>query len=99
MPQNRGISDLTAWTLASDESGDSEIACGGQVIRALAAVTLLIGDAVFISADGTVSKSVTTADFLKSAGLVIGGRAFGRNAIQRANDVGAQCALATQEVY
>jgi len=75
------------------------LACGGLIIRAKAALTLAIGDAVFISGDGTVSKSVTTADFLKAAGVVIGGRAFGRHAIQRAADVGLAAALVNEEVY
>lgn len=96
MPQNKHFNGFS-WILVGDE--ESEIATGGIVVRAKAAVALLLGDAVFISADGTVSKSTTTADFLKGAGIVIGGRTFGRNAIQRANDVGLQCAAANEEVY
>lgn len=100
MPQNKPLSlGVGAWTLVSDEGGDTELSCGGQVVRALAAVTLLIGDAVYISGDGTVTKDAVTGNHLKLAGIVVGGRAFGRTAIQRAADVGSQAALATQEVY
>lgn len=97
MPQNKEFNGIS-WIILTDEV-DNEIACGGIVLRAKAAAALLIGDAVWISADGTVNKSATTADFLKLAGIVLGGRAFGRNAIQRANDVGLQCANANEEVY
>lgn len=100
MPQNKALSlGVSSWTLVSDEGGDTEIACGGQVLRALAGGTLNVGDAVIITADGTVNKDTTTGNHLKAAGIVVGGRAFGRNAIQRANDVGSQAALVNQEVY
>lgn len=99
MPQTKNITVGTSWTLLTDESGDTELACGGLVIRAKAGATLLIGDAVFISAAGAVNKSVTAADHLKAAGLVIGGRNFGRHAIQREADVGLTAALVNEEVY
>jgi len=100
MPQNKALSGgVASWMLLTDEGGDTELATGGLVVRAKAAATLLLGDAVWISGDGTVNKSTVAADHQKSAGLVIGGRAFGRNAIQRQNDVGSQCALVNEEVY
>lgn len=99
MPQTKNITVATSWTLLTDEGGDTELACGGLVIRAKAGGTLLVGDAVFISAAGTVNKSVTAADHLKAAGIVIGGRNFGRHAIQREGDVGLTAALVNEEVY
>lgn len=100
MPQNKALSaGVASWLLLTDEGGDTELACGGIVVRAKAALTLAVGDAVWISGDGIVSKSLVTADFLKVAGVVLGGRAFGRNAIQRQNDVGVQCALINEEVF
>lgn len=99
MPQTKNITLATSWTLLTDEGGDTELACGGIVIRAKAGATLLVGDAVFISGDGTVNKSAVAADHLKAAGIVIGGRGFGRHAIQRLADVGVQAALVNEEVY
>jgi len=100
MPQNKPLSaGETSWSLLTDEGGDTEIACGGLVVRAKAALTLLIGDAVWISGDGTVSKTAVAADHQKAAGLVIGGRAFGRSAVQRQNDVGVQAGLVNEEIY
>lgn len=100
MPQNKAISaGGSSWVLVTDEGGDTELACGGLVVRAKAGGTLKVGDAVIITGDGTVNIDTVTGNHLKAAGLVIGGRSFGRNAIQRAADVGLACALVNEEVY
>lgn len=99
MAQNKGLQGMS-WILVTDEFGDSEIASGGLVVRAKAAAALNVGDAVFLSADGTVNKSTTAGNHLLAPGIVIGGRQFGRQAIQRVNDVGAvAAAAANEEVY
>ncbi len=98
MAQIRGVT-VMPWILSNDEGGDSEIASGGLVLRAIAGGTLLVGDAVILTANGTVNKDTVTGNHLKACGIVLGGRNFGRNMIQRKLDVGAQAALVNQEVY
>jgi len=99
MPGNKQIGSLSSWILLTDDYGDTELTVGGLCIRAKAGATLLVGDAVFISAAGAVNKSTTAADHLKAAGIVIGGRNFGRGAIQRSADIGLTAALVNEEVY
>lgn len=98
MAQIRGLT-VMPWILANDEGGDTEIASGGMVLRALAGNTLKVGDSVILTANGTVSSDIVTGNHLKAAGIVLGGRNFGRQAIQRKNDVGQVAALINQEVY
>ena len=52
---------------ASDELTNGAV--GGQVHRFAAGGTLLVGDAVFISAANTVNKSATVGDYANFVGL------------------------------
>ena len=100
MPDLREISNLP-WLIGDDEiEAIRGINVGGRVVRYTAAAALNVGDAVFISAAGTVNKSTVAADHLKRAGIVVGGEAIGaaRVAVQRAADVGKAAAAAGQAV-
>ena len=98
MPGNRAATNLP-WIICNDEL-EGEIAVGGLIVQAKAGGTLLIGDAVFISAAGTVNKSTVAADHTKQCGLVVGGQRYGhRQIVQRQLDVGLQAALVNEFVY
>lgn len=93
------------WILTSDGLGEDngQYACGGLVLVAKAAATLLIGDAVFWSAAGVVNKSTVAGDRLKKAGIVIGGvpravQDYTLEALQSSLDIGEQAALVNQSV-
>lgn len=93
------------WVLTNDMLGEDngQFATGGLVLVAKAAATLLIGDAVFWSAAGTVNKSTTAGDRLKKAGIVVGGvqRAvedYTMEALQSSLDIGETAALVNQPV-
>lgn len=61
------------WIINSVKSGEDKDTVGGVVILAKAAVSLLGGDAVFVSDDLTVSKSVTAGDYSRRCGIVVSG--------------------------
>jgi hypothetical protein len=93
------------WILTNDAGGEDlgAFACGGYVVVATAAATLLIGDAVFWSAAFNVNKSIVAGDRLKRAGIVVGGvqRAvedYTAEVLQNALDVGEVAALVNQPV-
>lgn len=93
------------WILNNDANGDDAgaFATGGLVVLAKAAVTLLIGDAVFWSAAGVVSKTTVAGDRLKRAGIVVGGVSRGLTdyileALQTPLDIGEQAALVNETV-
>lgn len=93
------------WILTNDSLGEDlgQFATGGLVLVAKAAATLLIGDAVFWSAAGTVNKSTVAGDRLKKCGIVIGGvprgvQDYTLEALQSSLDIGEQAALVNQAV-
>jgi hypothetical protein len=46
---------------------------GGSVESFIASGTLLVGDAVYLSADNTVTKAAVAANYVKFVGIVVGG--------------------------
>lgn len=54
----------------------------------IAADTLLVGDVVFCSDDGTVNKSDTAADYVAFVGVVVGGTKTGLTVSNNLADVG-----------
>lgn len=93
------------WILTNDANGEDlgAFACGGYVVVATAAATLLIGDAVFWSAAFNVNKSTTAGDRLKRAGIVVGSvpravQDYTLEALQSTLDIGDQAALVNQAV-
>lgn len=55
----------------NDAPGSTDL--GGDVATFTASGTLLVGDAVYLSADNTVAKSTTAANYAKFIGIVVGG--------------------------
>ena len=55
-------------------SDDAPPLPGGQVVRLIAGAALNVGDAVYLSAAGTVNKSITPANYQTAIGIVIGGK-------------------------
>lgn len=49
---------------------------GGDIRIYTASGTLLVGDVVYFSAANTVAKSATQADYIKFAGVVVGGESL-----------------------
>lgn len=72
---------------------------GGRCAAYTAAVALLIGDAVWLSASQTVSKSAVTADHLKRIGIVVGGKALFNDVSTDALDVGDPAAAINDMVF
>jgi hypothetical protein len=56
---------------SATDPGSSEF--GGQVQTFVASGTLLVGDAVYLSADNTVAKAAVAANYVKFIGIVVGG--------------------------
>lgn len=72
---------------------------GGRVIRFKAnATTLLVGDPVFFSAADTVDKSGTTANYIRFAGIVVGGNGTRYQVAHDTSMVGMTAALAGEDV-
>jgi hypothetical protein len=55
-------------------SDDAPPLPGGEVVRLIAAGTLNVGDAVYLSAAGTVAKAAVAANYQTAMGIVVGGR-------------------------
>lgn len=72
---------------------------GGMVELLTAAAALLVGDAVFASANDTVDKSVSAGNQGKPAGIVVGGEATGLECCDQASDVGVAAAATGQKVW
>lgn len=72
---------------------------GGQVRAYQASGTLLIGDVVYFSANNTVAKSATLANYNAEAGVVIGGQSVSNRATIVAADVGTTAATNGQVVW
>lgn len=60
--------------LRNSISDDAPPLPGGQVVRLIAGASLNVGDAVYLSAAGTVNKSTTAANYQTAIGIVVGGR-------------------------
>jgi len=72
---------------------------GGRVIRFKAnATTLLVGDPVFFAAADTVDKSGTTANYIRFAGVVVGGNGTRYQVAHDSSMVGMTAALAGEDV-
>lgn len=56
---------------------DSQAGVGGNTVVMIAEAALKIGDVVFISAENSVNKSGTQADYQAAAGVVVGGGSSG----------------------
>jgi hypothetical protein len=67
---------LLSW-LTLDESPDLIVSPGGIVVPLIPAAALLLGDAVYLSADKTVNKSAVAANGALRCGIVVGGDATG----------------------
>lgn len=93
------------WIIQNDALGEDAgaFAVGGIANVYTAGATLLIGDAVFISAAFTVNKSVVAGDRLKRAGIVVGGLTRSvvsgtLEALQNLIDVGDQAAVVNDPI-
>lgn len=72
----------TRWPyIEYGSDGDTRASIGGPVIKFKAAAALLLGDAVYLSADGTVNKSGTVGNHSKRIGVVVGGANTGNEVI------------------
>lgn len=71
---------------------------GGITFEFTAATALLVGDAVYLDANGKAAKSLTSADYLKCLGIVVGGTNTFMHAITRELDVGVSAADADETV-
>lgn len=65
------------WILAGASDPSDVLSPGGIVRIFTAAAALLIGDCVFMSANGTVDKTATTGTHVRAVGIVVGGTATG----------------------
>lgn len=95
----------TGWVQYGDYSGGTAagfdtLAPGGIVLpfKNGSGGTLLLGDSVFISADRSVSKSVTAADHTKRVGIVVGGQQTGFEANNNLGEYGVRVAANNGEV-
>lgn len=93
------------WIISNDSLGEDAgaFATGGTATIYTAGATLLIGDAVFVSAAFTVNKSVVAGDRLKRAGIVVGGisrsvESGTLEALQNILDLGDQAAVVNDPV-
>lgn len=93
------------WIILDDmvDGGTPQFAHGGIILKLKAGATLLIGDAVYISAAFTVNKSTSSANGLLRCGVVVGGvqRAVESTTLevrQKVADVGTTAALVNQDV-
>lgn len=73
-------------------------AVGGLASKFTGTVALLVGDAVFASADNAVSKSTVAGDRLKRVGIVVGGDNYGDREAVASDDIGDAAAGAAGEV-
>lgn len=83
-------------------SGTSYGSVGGTVVEFVAAGTLLVGDAVFLtstdSKGGEVNKSATAADYQTAAGIVVGGESTFMQVGTLSGDVGVTAATVGKRV-
>jgi hypothetical protein len=75
MPQTSAPVSAEGWEMPGlpSAAGILELIPGGVVLPFLAGSNLNVGDAVYISADKTVDKSIVLANHSKRAGIVVGG--------------------------
>jgi len=67
------VTNFTYLKLNTSQNDFLAGACGGVVVRYVAAATLLTGDIVYISATGSnVNKSTTAANYAAFVGVVVG---------------------------
>lgn len=85
-----GTSRGTATELGSE--------IGGEVAEFIAAAALNVGDVVFLSADNTVNKSNTAANYNKFIGVVVGGESTGGYIAQDAQLTGTAAVVAASGV-
>lgn len=88
----------TAFSFVNVRGSADELtnnAVGGIVHRFSAGGTLLVGDAVFLSAANTVNKSTTVGDYANFVGFVVGGDT---NAYRTDDAVGTTAATVGQGV-
>jgi hypothetical protein len=72
---------------------------GGLCFTAKATAALLVGDAVIVhTVDGEVTKSATTGDHVRRAGIVVGGTLTGMKALAGSSYVGQAAAGVGQQV-
>lgn len=70
---------------------------GGNIVAITAdTTTLLIGDAVYVTSGGVVTKSTTAANYQTAAGIVVGGTSTGMLIGTTAADVGTTAATSGQ---
>lgn len=92
------MQQATAFSFVNVRGNSDELtngAVGGQVHRFAAGGTLLVGDAVFISAANTVNKSATVGDYANFVGFVVGGDS---NGFRTEDAVGTTAATSGQGV-
>src|SRR5437879_3464878 len=93
------------WTLPSDSGGEDKgaFAVGGDVFVVTAGATLLIGDAVYLSAAFTVNKSAVAGNQVARIGIIAGGvprsvEASTLEVFQRPGDIGVTAAVLNDPV-
>lgn len=98
---------MNATRLSSIVLGQRDSAVPGEVggtcvILKAASTTLLIGDCVYASADNTVDKNTTAANYRAFVGVVVGGQTYGNTvhdpSLNQASHVGMTAALAGEWV-
>lgn len=91
--------ELTNYGMMTFSADDTPGAPGGTAKRFLASGTLLIGDAVLVSAADTVLKTVTTTNHKNRLGIVVGGTTTFMSALIGSDVVGTQAALTGEQVW
>ena len=96
MPQPTAFSYLNIHNPVNDAIGS----VGGLVRRFTASGTLLVGDAVYLSAANTVAKSATAANYVGFVGFVVGGSSLSPTMdVDPTVAVGTTASLTTTDVY
>lgn len=96
MPQPTSFSYLLIHNSVNDAIGS----VGGLVRRFTASGTLLVGDAVYLSAANTVAKSATAANYVGFVGFVVGGSSLSASIdVDPTVAIGTTAALTATEVY
>jgi hypothetical protein len=87
----------SSWLVIQGDPNDP-LEIGGLLRIYTAAAALLVGDVVFLSAAGTVDKTVTTGTHVRAVGVVVGGTATGMTCCSDSADVATAAAAANERV-
>lgn len=86
------------WINHSEDNGETVAEVGGAVVPLTAANDLNVGDAVIVSADDSVDKSIVAADLYSVTGIVVGGDSTYGQVLQDDSEVGMLAAKAGEKV-